>query len=99
MGRRQDQSEELSQAAVRQRRYRQRRRAGIQVVSVEVGVETVDMLVTKGRLTEQDTLNPMKIADALLELAEQKTVGSQPPERPLSGPKQTESNAHRDFSS
>ena len=63
--------------------YRQRQRAGIQVVSVEVDAEIVDMLVTKGRLSEQDTLDPEKIGNALLELAEERTVGPQPPERPL----------------
>ena len=70
-------------AAERQYRYRQRRRAGIQVVPVEVDTEIVDTLVTKGRLSEHDTLDPKKIADALRELAGEITVGPKPPERPL----------------
>ena len=70
-------------AAERQCRYRQRRRAGIRVVPVEVDAEIVDTLVMKGWLSDQDTLDPKNIAAALRELAEEKTVGHQPPERPL----------------
>ena len=69
-------------AAERQYRYRQQRRAGIQVVPVEVDTEIVGTLVTKGRLSEHDTLDPKKIADALGKLAEEITVGPKPPERP-----------------
>ena len=59
-------------AAERQYRYRQRRRAGIQVVPVEVDAEIVDTLVMKGWLSDQDTLDPKNIAAALRELAEEK---------------------------
>jgi hypothetical protein len=83
MAGRQDQSEELSQAAERQRRYRQRRRAGIQIVPVEVDAGILNTLIREGRLSEQDLLYSEKIAAALRELAEEKTVGHQPPERPL----------------
>ena len=83
MAGRQDQSEELSQAAERQRRYRQRRRAGIQIVPVEVDAGILNTLIREGRLSEQDLLYSEKIADALRELAEEITVGPKPPERPL----------------
>ena len=76
LARRNYQSEEPSQAAERQRRYRRRRRAGIQVVPVEVDAEIVNMLVTKGCLSEQDTLDPQKIADALRKLVEERTAGT-----------------------
>ena len=76
-------------AAERQRRYRQRRRAGIQVVSVEVDAGIIDMLVTKSRLSERGALDPKKIADALLELAVERTVGPQPPESLLTAQEQS----------
>jgi hypothetical protein len=70
-------------AAERQYRYRQRRRAGIQIVPVEVDAGILNTLIREGRLSEQDLLYSEKIADALRELAEEITVGPKPPERPL----------------
>ena len=55
----------------------------IQVVSVEVDTGIVGMLITKDRLSEQDTLDPKKVVGALLELAGERMVEPQPPKRPI----------------
>ena len=51
--------------AERQRQWRDRRRAGVQLVSVEVDQHVIDELVWSGLLDRQDVGNRQRIAEAL----------------------------------
>ena len=75
MGGHQDIAEKRAKDAERQRRYRRRRRDGVQVVPVEVDAGILNTLIKDGRLSEQDLLDPKKIADALLERQVRKRSG------------------------
>jgi hypothetical protein len=56
-------------SAERQRKYRQRRREGVMLITVPTDSETRSALVEKGLVPEWDEENPDAIGTALLQLA------------------------------
>ena len=67
---------DVTKAALRQRRCRARRRAGVQILGVPIDADLVDSLVANGRLSEQETLDRNALAKAVAEAA---TQGAQSP--------------------
>ena len=55
----------LSSAAIRTRRYRERRDRGSVVISLEVDSEKLGALVDQGFLAEGDVTNRAKVAEAV----------------------------------
>ena len=55
----------ISHAAKRMRRYRQRRRDGVRVVSLELVQDEIDALVARGLLTEEDVDDRFAILEAV----------------------------------
>ena len=55
-------------AAERQRRYRQRQKLGLRVVSVELGEADIERLINAGLLKESDSLDGQNIASAIAHL-------------------------------
>jgi hypothetical protein len=58
----------ISPAAERMRRYRQRRRDGVRLVSLELVQDEIDALVARGLLKEEDIDDRFAILEALYNL-------------------------------
>jgi hypothetical protein len=51
--------------AARQKRFRQRQRQQIRMVSVEISEDDIIQLINEGHLTDEQSDDPRKIADAV----------------------------------
>lgn len=56
-------------AAARQRRHRRRLRDGLERFGGEVPQAVVDGLITEGLLTTEEALNPLRLGQAIADLA------------------------------
>ena len=63
-------------AAERQRRHRERRRAGVLVVTLELPPEIVDTLVAWGWLSADQAKNPRALAEVIEEMLDCKMRGT-----------------------
>ena len=59
-----------SAAALRQQRYRERQRAGIRVVEIQVGPNLIDRMIDTGALKPSEIENAESLARAVVELIE-----------------------------
>ena len=60
-----------SPAALRQRRYRRRRKRGLLIAMAEVPIHVVEALVGRGFLTEDEVSDPKRLGAALARAGEQ----------------------------
>jgi hypothetical protein len=57
-------------AALRQRRYRDRQRRCLQVVTAEVSDEFIDRLIDAGLLGEDEAAQPERIGEAIVRISD-----------------------------
>ena len=67
-------SSTLSPGAMKQRRYRERRKRGLCVVPLEVSEAEIDDLVRSGLLDPLDACDPEKLAEAIRSAMHERTV-------------------------
>jgi hypothetical protein len=58
--------------AARARRYRHRRKLGVQMLTIEVSQKLIDALVATGRLAERDSSNAQRVTSVIQSLITQR---------------------------